>query len=39
MSEGIVYIPTNAAMPGYIEIGLTQQDDVSLSMFHRAGSM
>ena len=30
MSEGIVYILTNAAMPGFIKIGLTQQDDVSL---------
>ena len=29
MSEGIVYILTNAAMPGFIKIGLTQQDDVS----------
>jgi len=30
MSSGIVYILTNAAMPGYIKIGMTQQDDVSL---------
>jgi len=30
VSEGIVYILTNAAMPGFIKIGLTQQDDVSL---------
>lgn len=29
MSAGIVYILTNAAMPGYIKIGLTQQDDVA----------
>jgi hypothetical protein len=28
MSAGIVYILTNAAMPGYVKIGLTQQDDV-----------
>ena len=29
MTEGFVYILTNAAMPGYIKIGLTQQDDVA----------
>jgi hypothetical protein len=29
MSAGIVYILTNAAMPGYVKIGLTRQDDVS----------
>lgn len=29
MPEGYVYILTNAAMPGYIKIGLTQQDDVA----------
>jgi hypothetical protein len=29
MSAGIVYILTNAAMPGYIKIGMTQQDDVA----------
>lgn len=29
MTEGYVYILTNAAMPGYIKIGLTQQDDVA----------
>ena len=28
MSEGFVYILRNEAMPGYIKIGLTQQDDV-----------
>jgi hypothetical protein len=28
MSGGIVYILTNEAMPGYVKIGLTQQDDV-----------
>lgn len=28
MSAGIVYILTNAAMPGYVKIGLTQQNDV-----------
>lgn len=30
MSAGIVYILTNAAMPGYIKIGMTQQDDVAV---------
>lgn len=29
MSAGLVYILTNAAMPGYIKIGMTQQDDVA----------
>ena len=29
MSSGIVYILTNAAMPGYVKIGLTQQNDVA----------
>lgn len=28
MSGGIVYILTNEAMPGYVKIGLTQQNDV-----------
>ena len=28
MSGGIVYVLTNEAMPGYVKIGLTQQDDV-----------
>jgi hypothetical protein len=27
MSSGIVYILTNAAMPCYIKIGMTQQGD------------
>lgn len=30
MSAGIVYILTNAAMPTYIKIGMTQQDDVAV---------
>lgn len=30
MSEGYVYILTNAAMPGYVKIGLTTQDDVAI---------
>jgi hypothetical protein len=29
MSAGIVYILSNAAMPGYVKIGLTQLDDVA----------
>jgi hypothetical protein len=29
MSEGYVYVLTNAAMPGYVKIGLTRQDDVA----------
>jgi hypothetical protein len=29
VSEGFVYILTNAAMPGYIKVGLTRQDDVA----------
>lgn len=28
VSAGIVYIVTNEAMPGYVKIGLTRQDDV-----------
>ena len=30
MSSGFVYILTNAAMPGYIKVGMTQQDDVAV---------
>ena len=30
MAEGIVYILTNAAMPGYIKVGPTHQDDVAI---------
>ncbi len=30
MSEGIVYILTNAAMPGYIKVGMTHQNDVAV---------
>lgn len=29
MSEGFVYILTNEAMPGFVKIGLTQQNDVA----------
>lgn len=29
MSEGFVYILKNEAMPGFVKIGLTQQDDVA----------
>ncbi|MDP3174801.1 MAG: GIY-YIG nuclease family protein [Phenylobacterium sp.] len=29
MTEGFVYVLTNAAMPGYIKIGLTQRDEVT----------
>jgi hypothetical protein len=29
MAEGFVYLLTNAAMPGFIKIGLTQQNDVA----------
>jgi hypothetical protein len=36
LSQGIVYILTNAAMPGFIKIGLTQQDDVSLNAMNAA---
>ncbi|MFV0642958.1 MAG: GIY-YIG nuclease family protein [Sphingomonadaceae bacterium] len=32
MNEGIVYILTNEAMPGFVKIGLTRQDDVSARM-------
>lgn len=32
MSEGFVYILTNAAMPGYIKIGLTSHDDLAIRM-------
>lgn len=32
MSEGFVYILKNEAMPGYIKIGLTQQDDVQVRL-------
>ncbi len=28
MSDGIVYVLTNEAMPGYVKIGLTRQNDV-----------
>lgn len=28
VSAGIVYILTNEAMPGYVKIGLTRQNDV-----------
>jgi hypothetical protein len=28
VSEGIVYVLTNGAMPGFIKIGMTQQDDL-----------
>lgn len=30
MSEGFVYLLTNEAMPGYIKIGLTEQEDVAM---------
>lgn len=32
MSEGTVYILTNEAMPGFVKIGLTRQDDISTRM-------
>lgn len=32
MSEGFVYILKNEAMPGYIKLGFTQQNDVELRM-------
>jgi hypothetical protein len=28
MTAGIVYVLTNAAMPGYVKIGLTRRSDV-----------
>ncbi|MGL4563224.1 MAG: GIY-YIG nuclease family protein [Brevinema sp.] len=28
MSEGVIYILTNRAMPGYIKIGMTQREDI-----------
>jgi hypothetical protein len=31
-SEGFVYVLTNAAMPGYVKIGLTQQDDLQIRL-------
>lgn len=30
MPEGFVYILTNAAMPGYVKIGMSEQDDVGV---------
>lgn len=32
MSEGFVYILKNEAMPGYVKIGLTQQDDLAIRL-------
>lgn len=32
MADGIVYILTNEAMPGFVKIGLTQSDDISQRM-------
>jgi hypothetical protein len=32
VAEGIVYILVNHAMPGYIKVGLTQQDDVTIRL-------
>jgi hypothetical protein len=31
-AEGFVYVLTNAAMPGYVKIGLTQQDDLQIRL-------
>ncbi|MFJ6023555.1 GIY-YIG nuclease family protein [Brevundimonas sp. NPDC092305] len=32
MSEGFVYILRNESMPGYVKIGLTQQDDIQIRL-------
>ena len=32
MSEGFVYILTNAAMPGYVKIGMSEQDDLKVRL-------
>ena len=32
MSEGFVYILTNAAMPGYVKIGMSGQDDLKVRL-------
>ncbi|MGL4389234.1 MAG: GIY-YIG nuclease family protein [Brevinema sp.] len=32
MSEGIIYILTNPAMPGFIKIGMTQREDIKQRM-------
>ena len=38
MSEGIVYVITNPAMPGFVKVGITMQDDLRKRINNLSGT-